>query len=433
MHFEKQRRSVLAIILILATSFAVGAQQAASPDRQRDGTKVIPLASSRSLSSVLPDKLAGIKATTDIKQLTPETIAELVGDKAAIYQEYRVTSAASREYSGVRVDVFETQNQFAAFGLFLFNSGSGKTRPIAEELGSGGARVDGEMIFWKGNFFVRVGDGNQKPSRGSSGVREGVARAVASAIAPHPANRPPLLDSLPAASLVPQSQQYFLGPESLNSSVEHGREMFEFVGDTEAVMGLYAQGELPNGSASPVRGTDQKPARAETAHASASPTPDATLKLLIVECHTPQFATDALERVANYISSLPEIEQQKIIYKRTGNYVIEAVNVRNREFAEGLINSVQYPYTVKWLRNPLWATNDPFRMEKTANMLMSTFGLLGLILLTVLVVGSVFGATIFLKRRKQQGGVFSDAGGMLRLDIDPFESVLLGLPPKRDN
>src|SRR2546430_11555794 len=45
----------------------------------------------------------------------------------------------------------------------------------------------------------------------------------------------------------------------------------------------------------------------------------------------------------------------------------------------------------------------------------------GLILLTVLVVGTVFGTTIFLKRRKQQGEVFSDAGGMLRLDIDRSE------------
>jgi hypothetical protein len=236
---------------------------------------------------------------------------------------------------------------------------------------------------------------------------------------------------LPAASLVPQSQQYFLGSESLNASVEHGREMFEFGGDTEAVMGQYAQGELPNGSASPVRKADQTPAG--SALSSASPIPDSPLKLLIVECHTPQFATDAMERVTNYVSSLPEAEQQQIILKRTGNYVVEALNVRNREFAEGLVNSVQYPYTVKWLRNPLWSTNDPFRMEKTANMLLSTFGLLGLILLTVLVVGSVVGTMIFLKRRKQQREVFSDAGGMLRLDIDQFESVLLGLPPKRDN
>lgn len=434
MHLGKQRPVVPAIILILLASLAVGAQQAAAPDKPASGTQLTPLASSRSLSSLLPDKLAGIKATTDIKQLTRETLAELVGDKAAVYREYRVNSAASREYSAVRVDVFETQNQFTALGLFMFNSGASKTKPIAEQIGSEGARVDGELIFWKGNFVVRVGDANGTPSRGSFAVREALARAVADSLNTNPViTRPPLLDSLPASSLVPQSRRYFLGSESLSASVEHGREMFEFAGDTEAVMGQYTQGEIPNGSSSPMRATDQTPAKRGSAEGLASPTPDSTLKLLIVECHTPQFATDAMERLTNYVTSLPESEQQKIIFKRTGNYVIEALNVRNREFAEGLVNSVQYPYTVKWLRNPLWPANDPFRMEKTANMLVSTFGLLGLILLTVLVVGSVLGTTIFLKRRKQQREVFSDAGGMLRLDIEQFKSVLLGLPPKRDN
>lgn len=433
MHLEKRRLAAPVIIFILLISFAVGAQQAAPTDRPT-GADVTPLASSRPLISLLPDKLIGIKATTDIKQLTRENLAELVGDKAAVYKEYHVNSAASREYSGVRVDVFEAQNRFAAFGLFKFNSEAGNTRPIAEELGSNGARVDGDLIFCNGNFFVRVGDANQTPPRGSAAVRQGLARAVTSAISPNPViNRPPLLDSLPAASLVPQSQQYFLGSESLNSSLEHGREMFEFAGETEAVLGQYAQGALPNESAAAVTATGQKPARSGSTPIATQPAPDSTLKLLIIECHTPQFATDAMEHVTNYVSSLPEAEQQQIIFKRTGNYVIGALNVRNREFAEGLVNSVQYPYTVKWLRNPLWPTNDPFRMEKTANMLLSTFGLLGLILLTVLVVGSVFGTTIFLKRRKQQREVFSDAGGMLRLDIDQFESVLLGLPPKRDN
>jgi hypothetical protein len=64
-------------------------------------------------------------------------------------------------------------------------------------------------------------------------------------------------------------------------------------------------------------------------------------------------------------------------------------------------------------------------------MLVSTFGLLGVILLSVLVGGSIFGTTIFLKRRRQQREIFSDAGGMLRLELDPIEGTILGLPPKR--
>ena len=161
-----------------------------------------------------------------------------------------------------------------------------------------------------------------------------------------------------------------------------------------------------------------------------SPATSAPLKLVIVECHTPEFATDELSRVSSYVGSLSEVEQQSIVFKRTGNYIVAAVNVGDRQLAEGLVNSVEYPYTVKWLRNPLWPTNDPFRAQKAAEMLLSTFGILGLILLTVLAVGTLFGTSVFLKRRKRQQEIFTDAGGMLRLDIEPF---LLALPPKRDD
>lgn len=433
MHLDKQRSAVLATILVLISPLAIGAQQARAAEEQPASAAVTPLAPSSPLARLLPGSLARLKASSDIKQLAGDNLVELVAGKASIYREYRVTSAASREYAGVRVDVFETQNQFAALGLFMFNCGASKNKPIDEDIGSGGARLEGELVFWKGNIFVRIGDPSQKPSGVSSTVREALARAVADAIVPTSAavTRPPLLDSLPAASLVPKSQRYFLGPESLGAFVENGRAMFEFDGDTEAVMAQYAQGEAPNGGAPQVQATGQTQAKADIVARSASGESDSSLKLLIVEFHTPQFATDAMERVTNYVSSLPETDQQHIVFKRTGNYVVEAVNVRDRDFAESLINSVQYPYTVKWLRNPLWPVNDPFRMEKTADMLLSTFGLLGLILATVLTVGSVFGTTIFLKRRKQQREVFSDAGGMLRLDIEPFESVILGLPPKR--
>jgi hypothetical protein len=153
-------------------------------------------------------------------------------------------------------------------------------------------------------------------------------------------------------------------------------------------------------------------------------------KLVIVEYHTPQFAYDAMARVNDYVASLPEDEQNRIIVRREGNYIVEASGVENREAAQTLVDAVKYPYGVKWLRDPRLPSNDPFRIQKAAQMLLSTFTLLGLILLTVLVGGSILGASIFLKRRKQQQEIFSNAGGMLRLEIDPFESRILGLPPK---
>ena len=431
-HFAKGRPAALALMLLLTSPLAIGAQQAPAGDKPAAGGEVVTVAAPGPLARLLPGSLAGRKATSELKQVARDRLSELVADKAAIYQEYLVSSAVSREYSGARVDVFETRNQFAALGLFSFNCGAAQSWLADLELGSGGAQLDGELLFWKGNFFVRVTDANQKPDRGRR--HESLARAIADTIVPAGSDvaRPPLLDSLPVSlpgvSLVPQSRRYFLGPESLTTFIAHGREIFEFVGDTEAVAGEYTKGEGDNGGGSQGKGSDQTSGRGGGGTRAAAIPIASPMKLVIVECHTPEFATDEMARVTSYFSSLLEGEQQQIVFKRTGNYIVTAVNVRDREFAEGLVNSVQYPYTVKWLRNPLWPTNDPFRMQKTADMLLSTFGLLGLILLTVMIGGTVFGTTVFLKRRKQQQEVFSDAGGMLRLDIEPFA---LALPPKR--
>jgi hypothetical protein len=395
-------------------SLTVAAQQ--SPE-------VTPIASSP-FARLLPESLAGRKSTSEIRETS--NLSQLVGEKAPMYQEYLVTLAASREYGSTRIEVFQTKDQFAAFGLFTFNLGDLKSKSPGEALGSSEARIDNDFVFSKGNIFVRVTDSSSRGPRATFAARQSLGRAVAEAITPaNPAvTRPPLLDSLPAASLVTGSQRYFLGPQSMNACVAHGREMFDFTGDTEAVVADYAQG-----SSRPQQPeVDQKSSGAEKSSYATS-----SLRFVIVEYHTPQLATDAMTRASGYLSSLPDSEQQQIILKRTGNYIVEATGVRDRELAQSLVNSVQYPYTVKWLRNPLWPTNDPFRARKAAEMLLSTFGLLGLILLTVLGVGTVFGATIFLKRRKRQQEVFSDAGGMLRLDIDQIESAMLGLPPQRSS
>jgi len=432
MHFAKSRPATLALIVILLAPLAVGARQGPAVDKPAAGAEVVALATSSPPAQLLPFHLAGVSATSEVKEFPKDALRELVPEAATIYQEYKVISAASREYARVRVDVFHTQNQFAAFGLFSFVAGTAKDQPVPQELGQGSARLQGETVFWKSNFFVRLRDATVRPSRAAWTAHEALARAIAEAIVSPSAGvkYPPLLDSLPAESIMPGSQRYFLGPESLNAVLKQGREMFDFVGETEAATAEYIQDRGLNGGTAQVA-TPNQPAvgtRKGPMPGSAVSTSNSPVKLVVVECHTPEFATDEMARVTGYISSLPEIEQQQIVFKRTGNYIVAAVNVGDREFAEGLINSVQYPYTVKWLRNPMLPTNDTFRVQKAADMLLSTFGLLGLILLTVLMGGTVFGTTIFLKRRKQQREVFSDAGGMLRLDIEPF---VLALPPKR--
>ncbi|HET9530899.1 MAG TPA: DUF6599 family protein, partial [Blastocatellia bacterium] len=310
-------------------------------------------------------------------------------DKAPVYQEYRVVSALSRQYGSARVDVFVSEDRFAAFGLYSYVTG-------AE-----GALLDRSTVFHKGNYFVRVNDAR---SRNVARMARDLEAAIRYESGEDP--RPPLLNSLPREFMAARSERYFLGPDSISAFLEDGRDMIGFAGDAEAVMAEYRKGE-------------------------SSPGEPGALKLVIVEYHTPAFATEALGRVNVYINSLPEQGRDRIIVKREGNYIVQAVNVEDRGFAEQVVNAIEYPYTVKWLRDPLLPTNDPFRQRKAAEMLLSTFGILGLLLMTVLVAGGTFGTVIFLKRRKRQQEIFSDAGGMLRLELDPFETTMLGLPPKR--
>jgi hypothetical protein len=365
--------------------------------------------------------LGGLTAIAEAKEYNADALVQLVNDRAAAFREYKVNAAASRSYGGVRVDVFQTENVFSAFGLFTFCAGAGGLRPTEKQIGSDSASSPTELTFWRENYVVRVMGGSE-PARGRRRIPfVAAASAVDTTLAKGRASvmRPPLLKSLPEDSSTRLCQRYFLGPESLSVFVPEGREMFDFAGHAEAVLAEYAP-----------QGTPLVP-KAATQSDSAGDQPRPAVKLLVVEYHTPQFATDALARVNAHIGSLAEDREQQTIVKREGNYIVHASAFVDRELAQQLVDSVKYDYTVKWLRNPLLPTDDPWRVQKAAQMLVSTFGLLGLMLLSVLIGGGAVGTVIFLKRRKRQLEVFSDAGGMLRLDLDPFDEVVLGLPPAR--
>src|SRR4030095_8188253 len=129
--------------------------QAPAGEKPTAGESVVTLASPGPLVKLLPDMLAGFKAAGEVRQVARDNLIEMVPDKAKIYQEYLVISAVSREYTGARVEVFETRNQFAALGLFQFNSAESNTWSPGVDIGSGGARLNGEILFWKGNWVVR--------------------------------------------------------------------------------------------------------------------------------------------------------------------------------------------------------------------------------------------------------------------------------------
>jgi hypothetical protein len=356
-------------------------------------------------AQILADRLGIFSASAEAQHFPQERLGEIAGARDGIFREYRVSMASSRDYGQLRIELFETQSQFAAFGLFSFELSAEPDSGRSIDIGDAAASVGDQIVVWKDRYFYRVLASPGKTSRAGAN-HAALARALADSLPqpPYAAKSPSLLGSLPIQGQVDSTRRYIIGPEALGVAVPSARNLFPFSGDAEAVTAKYQQ-----------------------TSADAPP-----LDLVIVEYHTPQLATDAMAHVTGAVQSLPEEQQNGMIVEREGNFIIQAANVTDRDQAQSLVDSIQYPYTVKWLRNPLWPTNDPFRAQKAAQMLLSTFGLLGLLLAAVLVGGGAFGATVFFRRRRQQRQAFSDAGGMLRLDIDPFDSVMLGLPPPRD-
>jgi hypothetical protein len=426
MNCRKGFLSIVATGLLLFAALVVSAQQTNSKATTviTTGAPTAPQAA-LSVTDLLPDKLAGAKATGEIKQYTAENLAELVAGKAAIYQEYRVKLAASRTYGATRVDVFKTDTPYTAFGLFTYVADLKANKATAkEDNASRSVSADG-LVAWKQSYFVKVSNGKQ----GDASVQASFAAAVTEKI---PASeeafeKPALFDSLPKNSLVAHSEKYLLGAQSLNAYIERASDMFSFDGEAEAVIAEYRQtDEKPNeATKNALSPQSSKQQAAITATASTAK----ALKLLIVEYHTPQFATDALNRLNGFMTTLSEDERNRFVIKRVGNFIVAATNFEDRDFADSLVNAIEYPYVVKWLQNPAIPTNDPFAVQKAGQLLVSTFNLIGLTGIVVLLCGSILGTTIFLRRRKQQSAVFSDAGGMIGLHIDPVDESLLSLPP----
>jgi hypothetical protein len=101
-------------------------------------------------------------------------------------------------------------------------------------------------------------------------------------------------------------------------------------------------------------------------------------------------------------------------------------NSPNEQIANGLIDQIQYEQVVQWLGdNPnLLEKAQRDYYETTAGLLLAVVKASGYSALACLAMGGLMGAFLFNRRRIQQRDAksFSDAGGMLRLNIDELTS-----------
>ena len=150
-------------------------------------------------------------------------------------------------------------------------------------------------------------------------------------------------------------------------------------------------------------------------------------RLVVVEFPTPQHAFDADAAVTRRVEGLRAAGQPvPSSYKRVGNYSVFVFDAPDSAAAENLASGVKYEKDVRWLgRNP-HGEEIAVRAytSKMGGVILTTLISTGLAILVCLTVGGIIGGAIFLSRRAKNAAqeIYSDAGGMLRLNIEDLNA-----------
>ena len=314
-----------------------------------------------------------------------------------------VRSAANRTYvsrDGQRfsVTLYTMSSDAAAYSAVARQrvSLAGQAQLTAANVGTDGFSYRSEnrnnLIFFKGPVLVTVSD-EGKTEDASALLTFG--RALAEPIDKGEGDVPVLLKHLPGWPSVQDRALYILTRDDLQETFSNQNVLgvVSFDGGTEAAIADYT------GS-----------------------------KLVLVEFKTPQLATDNDARITAKIQELRSQGQPApSAYRRVGNYSVFVFDAPNEQAANQLIDQVNYQQVVRWLgRNPnLYdrAVNEFSRT--TLGVFIAVVKASGLLIIGSLALGGLLGAVLFSFRRKQQrlSQAYSDAGGMLRLNIDDLNAT----------
>ena len=342
------------------------------------------------LKASLPAKIGEFKASGVVT--VPGD--EVAGSKIPS-EDFRTLASASRKYAGPRAGILEltlvqTANDGAAYAAlkrFAADARSSQEVSVAGGIGALAYRTPGQIAFFKGPVFGLVsGTGGKDAQPGM----EDFAKQVSETIPSVDSDVPALVKHLPDWLQAEQRASYAVSLPGLKSLVggQPILEAVDFSGGAEAVIADY------NGSL-----------------------------LTIVEFTTPQLATVNDGRVLSRLKELKASGQPvPSAYKRVGNYAVFVFNAPDEATAENLIKSVSYEQVVQWLGNSPYILQRAQRAyaSTTAGIILAVIKASGLALVLALGVGGIFGFMVFRKRRARLAthNVYSDAGGLVRLNID---------------
>jgi len=142
-------------------------------------------------------------------------------------------------------------------------------------------------------------------------------------------------------------------------------------------------------------------------------------KLVIVEFTSPQASIDADNAIQAFLAQNAD---PGTVYRRTGNYNIFVFDSPDTAAAASLIDQVKYEKNVQWLgEDPFLFRNlERHFVNTTADIFVSTVEWIVLGIGSTLLLGLILGFLYFRFRERQRLEMkeFSDAGGMIRLNLD---------------
>lgn len=257
---------------------------------------------------------------------------------------------------------------------------------IGAKVGTASLISSNTVAFFKGANFVQL---SKTDSRTNDKDLLGLALQLAERLDRGEGEIPVLLKHLPNWEQAQQTAIYLNRFSSLDSIAKDGvLSALKSEGDADAVLASYDP-----------------------------------MRLLIIEFNTPQRSVENDQRIVARIQELWKLGQPApSAYKRVGNYSVFVFDAPNDQAAKQLIDQVHYEQVVSWLgENPnILREAQRHYVRTTLGVLVAVLKASGFALIACLGTGGLIGALLFTRRRAQQRSVhaFSDAGGMLRLNLD---------------
>jgi hypothetical protein len=369
--------------LILLTFVIAAGQALSSPEAAR----LLPKTVGDFRAQVPPRPLA-----SPSKEIAPEDF----GVRDAVEGTY-VSAKGER----LKVTVVSTQSQAGAYSYLTHLAAQLKSKDQSQanrvnDIGIAGIAVPNGVLFYKGTVFVSVaGTTSKNADNGESSIMT-FARDYAKALPDAENEIPVLVKHLPDWEAAQERAVYAISSHALQEATGT-QPIFEAINFNEG-------------------------AEAVTASYDSS-------RLVIVEYATPQIAASEDARITARLQELRAQGQPlPSAYRRVGNYSVFVFGAPDETVAAQLIDRVKWEQSIQWLgENPLlWARAQKQHTHEAVGLILGIARTIGFFVALCLGGGGIVGGIFFLRRRAQQRAMtaeaYTDAGGMLRLNIDEMTS-----------